>query len=277
MAVVLAFIFPSTALHLKILIIPYLMLLMTLSLKDISLPKFSKTNINYAIKMMLLNFFFYSSVLLLSSLFVSNIYYKIGFVMLAAAPPAVMVVPFTKILGGNMVKTIFSETMSYVFAILYMPLIAFIFLSKYINIISLVKVLLLFIIIPYTLSRFLNKVRIKYDFKEIINILFCFGIYLGIALASQHIKNNYISLIPLFLIIIVPKFLYAFALNFFVKKRKLRKTDAISAVLFGSFKNSNMVIAINLLLFPPQAILPAAMVVFSNSFYIFYVSKKFKM
>ena len=275
--VALSFIVPWPAEKLKILIVPELILIMTFSLGGLSFPKLSRKNISYSWKMLLLNFVFYSGILLLSSLLVKNINYKIGFIMMAAAPPAIMVVPLSKILGGNMKEAVFSEIACYVVALVYMPAIAYLFLREYVSIISLLKILFLFIIIPLIFSRFLHRAKIKYDFKEVINLLFVFGMYIGLALANSHIMQNPFAIIPLLFIVAIPKFLTGFGIKWLSKLEHIKKQDEIPALLFSTFKNGNLVVATCLLLFEPETILPTVMASLIAPFYVFFMLKLFKI
>ncbi len=66
----------------------------------------------------------------LAYLFVTDENIKIGFVLVAAAPPAVAVIPFTAILKGNVSYTLAATVSAYLAALFIMPLTFFLFIAE---------------------------------------------------------------------------------------------------------------------------------------------------
>ena len=69
------------------------------------------------------------AILLLSALLIGDHNLWIGFVLIAAVPPAVAVIPFTAILEGNVSSTLSGTVASYLAALLIMPLMFWIFIG----------------------------------------------------------------------------------------------------------------------------------------------------
>jgi len=93
-------------------------------------------------------------ILLLSTLLIENRNLWIGFVLIAAVPPAVAVIPFTAILKGNVSYTLSGTVASYLAALLIMPLIFWIFIGTGFNDpYKLLRIMFLLIVFPLIVSR----------------------------------------------------------------------------------------------------------------------------
>ena len=105
-----------------------LIIAMTLSLTQINLKKvrFEK---NILIIPIIINFGLLTSVILLLGWFFPDEIWK-GFVVIAAVPPAIAIVPMTKILKGDIEFSLFSLSFTYIISVILTPLIIFIFLAK---------------------------------------------------------------------------------------------------------------------------------------------------
>jgi len=275
LSIILAFLFPKPSFSLKILLIPSLMILMIFSLKRVAVPKFNRKNLYFSLKAMGLNFIWYSSLLLLATLFIEDPNYKIGFMMLAVVPPAIGVIPLTYLTKGDMEKSASAEILSYLFALIFTPIMAYALFGSSVDIYLLLKVLFILIIIPFILSRFIRKV--KYDFKEFINIFYSFGLYLALGLSQSKIINEYYSLIPIFLAFIFLKFVNGYFLYRFFRFIKSKAKEIPVYTLFGNFKNGNLALGLVILMFPPEAALPQAVNVIITGFYIVFLLRLFKI
>jgi len=79
-----------------------------------------------------------------------------GFIILAAVPPAVAVIPFTGFLNGNSTFSLIGSIGCYVGALIIMPLIALGFLgSSFVEPLKLLIIMVELIIMPLILSRIL--------------------------------------------------------------------------------------------------------------------------
>ncbi len=93
-------------------------------------------------------------ILALSALLISDRNLWIGFVLIAAVPPAVAVIPFTAILDGNVQDTLSGTVASYLAALLIMPFLMWILIGTgFADPYKLVRIMLLLIVLPLVLSR----------------------------------------------------------------------------------------------------------------------------
>jgi BASS family bile acid:Na+ symporter len=122
---------PQAAAWTKPLMLPALALVMTLA--TINVPndffRLARSFIIPSLAGMLMTYLILGGfILVLAALLVNEENLWIGFVLIAAVPPAVAVIPFTAILDGDVVYTLAGTVASYLAALFIMPLMFFIFI-----------------------------------------------------------------------------------------------------------------------------------------------------
>ena len=277
--ILLGFIFPGFAQYLKFLLVPMVILMMTLSIKGVHLGHITKQNYKIVIKLMLINYFVYSPILIaLSYIFINDIQYRIGFILLASVPPAASIIPLAYIYHGDIKDSILSEIASYAFALIYSPILVFIFLGENISVIHFIKILFLIILLPMVLARILHRVNLGILEKKniVINLVYGLSFYIFIGLNHKIFTTDYISLIPVASIVILVTFGLGSLIFFILKKKKVKHAQDILYVLFGTFKNGNSAATLAIILFSPAAAIPVAVRGLLTPFYFVYLENMFK-
>jgi len=252
-AMILGVLFPSYSQFSKDLVIPALAFVMTLSLGDLELRglETKKWILNLS-----LNYAFLGGIILFLSSFLTDDDLRLGFVVMAAAPPAVAIVPFSKLLDGDVAESTFSNGIIYLASFLLTPAIILYFTGKAVDVSEIVKALVVLILIPLFISRFFKPK----DSVPWINLGFAIVIYTIIGLNVDVISKNLIVLLGVLLIGLARTFgsgslvLFAF----------LRKgfSFAITKSLFASYKNLGFTAGVSLMLFGERASIPAAVCIF---------------
>ena len=234
-----------------------LFIAMTFSLQQISI----RQTIKQASKqMMLLSFLVHfvllpAVILLLGSFFSSPLWE--GFVVMAAVPPAVAVVPVTKILRGNVQQTIVSLSFLYLIALVLTPVILFVFLGEQVAFWEMVETVVEFIVLPLLFSRVLRK--LSFSSKQnsmIVNICF-FVVMVGIVgLNRMALFQDPWLLTVLTLVIMSRTVGTALAVFVIGEKRKKDRGIVVPLALFASFKNDGLGLLIASTILPPLAIVP---------------------
>ena len=141
------------------ILIPVLIFVMTISMTNITPAIFqdSRKWLNSIALSLVLNYILLGgAIILLAYILGISEPYQVGFIVLASAPPAVAVVPFTNFLEGDLHYSIIGFASCYIGAFLFTPLITSMFLGSQpgfqLRIITLLAEL---IIIPFMLSRVL--------------------------------------------------------------------------------------------------------------------------
>lgn len=228
---------------------------MTISISHISFRVANyKRELRKALYSLLLNYGFLSSVILIMG-FLMHKYWE-GFVVMASAPPAIAVVPITKILHGDERQSLFSLIFLYLLAIFLMPFIIYLFLAKEVNTVGIVKSTLILILVPIVLSRVIYKKINREQIPIISNICFFILISLIIGKNRNFLFEDAFSLLLLSVIMAVRTFGTGSLVKLFGKKIGVAKEELISYSLLSSFKNEGLVMLIALS-FSPEATIPA--------------------
>jgi len=248
--------------------VPLLALIMTVSILDIStriflewkgvlLPLALTILLNYGVLVGI-----YAG---LSHLILSDADLRTGFVLIAAAPPAVAVVPFSYILGANTRVALIGGVAGYVAGLVICPLICIGLLgSNFIETTRLLIVLGELIVAPLVISRILRRTPLVAGVTRwrgpVVNWGFFVVNYTMVGL-NRDVFLHEPGTIPLVAAIaFVGLFVLPEAINQIGKLLGVRIADRISFMLLGSRKNVGMAAAIALLFFEPRAAMPMAVV-----------------
>ena len=196
-----------------------------------------------------------------------------GFVLLAAAPPAVAVIPFSGFLRGNGRLSLIGTVGAYLGALVIIPVISFGLLrSATINPYKLLMITLQLIVLPWAVSRLLiregwNK-RIESSRGAITNWSFFVVLYTMIGLNHDIILSQTTTLLPVALISIITMFILGFLIDWVCHLFHIPIETRTSLVLLGTLKNQGLAGGLALTLFSKEASLPA---VVSTMIMIVYV------
>ncbi len=222
-------------------------------------------------------------IIILSGLLVLEGPIRTGFVVLAAVPPAVGVIPFTGFLDGDVEFSLIGCMASYLGAFIATPLILLTFLGLNSGFqIKLFTTLIELIIIPLVLSRILVHTgvasRIEPVRGALINWSFFLVVYTVVGLNREVILSRPSSLIPAATITVTTTFLLGYVIERGVRLLRLDPKRAISMVLLGTSKNAGFAAGLALTLFGKQTAIPSTVqTVFMLSYVIFLDLKKHRV
>src|SRR3989344_7486271 len=189
---ILGFLLPQWGVPLKPYIIWALLLMNTLALVKMDMPKF-KGNVKNISKQLIIAFTLTPIILIILAQFVDPTY-KGAFYIMAAMPPAVAILPLLYLLKGDLDTGMSVQFLSYLFTFIFTPAIIYIFLREVISLYEIFKILFLLIIIPFILSRIIKKFNIKYDFKIEINLIIGYTFYVAVAISQAEVISQWKSL-----------------------------------------------------------------------------------
>ena len=266
LAITFGFLLPQAAEWTKILMMPALALVMMLA--TINVPNDYFLNPRAILKpslagIMMTYVILNGTILLLSALLICDRNLWIGFVLIAAVPPAVAVIPFTAILEGNVSNTLSGTVASYLAALLIMPLMFWIFIGTgFDDPYKLVRIMLLLIVLPLILSRmilYLNwQDRIAPIRGSLTNWGFFIVLYSIIGVNRDLIFSQPLTIIPVAGI----AFATTFVLGWIIKKISVLfnvdKENIVSLVLQGTLKNQGISGGLAIALFAKEAAVPSA-------------------
>jgi BASS family bile acid:Na+ symporter len=282
LAFVLGFTCPQLAQWTKSLTIPALALVMTISIAQIPTRQILKWQslVQPLAIGILFNYLFLGSLLLiLNKWFIFQDPIRIGLILVALAPPGVAVIPFTSLLAGNSILSLFATFGAYLSSIFIMPgLILLLTGTEVFPMSKLILTLSELIILPIIFSRFL---LFKDFYKSIIpwkgtiiNWGFFVVVFTVIGLNQKTFLEQPNILIKVSLIAFTTTFLGFILLNIILKKMGINQKDRTSMILLGTFKNSGFAAAIALTLFDETTSIPGAIISAIYALYMIWLGGK---
>lgn len=247
-------------------IVPLLIVVMTLSAMNITSREFvSLRNLLFPVGMSLvLNYLVISGIILLLAWWlIKEEDLWTGFVVLAAVPPAVGVVPFSYMLNGNTLFSIIGLTATYLSALLIMPLVMILFLGTgFFDPLQVIVLVAELVCLPIVISRILLKLKLSEYIKPwqgtITNWSFFIIIFSIIGLNRDAFFGNFNILIRLITIGISISLILGIILDYSLKAFGVKQETRISMILMGTTKNYGLASGILLTLFGERAALPAS-------------------
>jgi bile acid:Na+ symporter, BASS family len=266
LAITFGLILPQPAAWTKVLMMPALALVMTLSTINVSNDYFLKPRsiLMPSLYGILMTYIILGGVILIASaLLISNQNIWIGFVLIAAVPPAVAVIPFTAMLEGNVSFTLSGTVASYLAALLLMPLIFWIFIgTSFADPYKLIRIMLLLIILPLILSRIILHFNWQDRIAPVRGLLTDWGffivLYSMIGVNRDLIFAKPLMIAPIALVVLAATFVLGFVIEKIGVLFKLDKKKLISLVLLGTFKNQGIAGGLAMVLFDKEVALPSA-------------------
>lgn len=193
---------------------------------------------------------------LLSFLFEGDL--RAGWIIAAAVPSAISVVPFTYMMKGDLEPTLVSTAALYIIALAFTPLVTLLFLGQAIDVGILMFNVSLLIIAPLCASRPLRKLNIRQDHKSaVLNVTFSILI-IAIAGPNRHIFFQDWTLLSLLLAAAVLRiFGIGLIWNWYLQRKNVPRGRRVPEVLFSSHKNTGMAATLAIGLIGPVAAVPA--------------------
>ena len=267
LALVVGIAFGDGASYTRPSITPLLAFIMTLSLVGVSSSVFSggRRLVKPALTALLLNYVLLGGLLvLLAFVLLDDPELRAGFVLMAAVPPAVAVIPFTYKLGGDVSFTLVGSVAGHLAAFVMMPLLTVGLLgSSLVEPRQLVVALLQLVAVPFLISRLVRMSgRIVKWLDKYRGLLLNWGffvvVYTIIGLNSSAFLQFNSAIIPVAVIGFCSTFVIAHAVFWGSKLASPTREMRVSFAVMGAWKNYGLAGAIALLYFGEVAALPAA-------------------
>ncbi len=279
LAITFGLVLPQAAQWTKMLMMPALAMVMMLA--TINVPNDYFLNPRAILKPSLIGILMTyvilnGAILILSALLIGDHNLWIGFVLIAAVPPAVAVIPFTAILEGNVSNTLSGTVASYLAALLIMPLMFWIFIGTgFDDPYKLIRIMLLLIVLPLVLSRMI----LYFNWQErlapvrgpLTNWGFFIVLYAIIGVNRDLIFSQPLTIIPVAGIAFATTFvlggiIHKIGVLFYVDKENI-----VSLVLQGTLKNQGISGGLAIALFAKEAAVPSAVYSICMILYIMWL------
>ncbi len=204
-----------------------------------------------------------------------------GFVLVAAVPPGVAVIPFTYFLNGNSFFSLVGTMGAYLGALIITPLIALWFLGTVsIDPVRIFVIMMELILLPLIVSQILVRTgaskRIE-PFKGMVtNWSFFVVTYTIVGLNRQVFIDRPLSLLPVAVIAIVSTFLLGWVIKGIGKVFRIQPGTVTSLILLGTIKNYGLAGGLSLALFSSDTAVPATVSTIFMTVYIIWLGFQMK-
>jgi len=248
-----------------------LAILMTLSLSNVRIGETrNREHLKHAALALVVNYVLLTGLILAIGMLFSDDLWP-GWVLMAAAPSAVSIVPFTTVLGGQTSKALFSTAANYIVALGLMPVMTLLLMGSAVSTMSLVYSLLLLIVLPMLASRVVLRANIsKPANTSMMNLMFALLIFAVAGSNRDAFLGEPLIVLAVSGACVVRTFGSGLATEFILRSSGVPKQSRISYVLFASYKNLGLTATLAIALFEPIVAVPATIcIVFEVVWVIF--------
>jgi len=264
------------------LTLPLLAVAMTLSVTGVPAAIFSAPRVllSPALSGIAMTYLVLSGIILgMGSIMVRDQNLWKGFVLIAAVPPGVAVIPFTFFLNGNSFFSLVGTMGAYLGALVITPLLAFCFLgASFIHPASLFVIMLELILLPLVVSQVLVRTgasrRIDRFKGTITNWCFFVVTYTIVGLNRQVFLEQPLSLLPVGLVALASTFFLGWIIERAGRLLRIDSRTATSLVLLGTIKNYGLAGGLSLALFSRHTAVPATVSTVFMTVYIIWLGTK---
>ena len=265
-------------------VMPALALVMTLSIATITSRDLAslKTMPRMILNSLLLNYVVMGGLtILLATWLINDSELWAGLVIVAAVPPAVAVVPFSYMLGGNTVFSLTGLIATYLAALVLTPVIMVLFLDVgFFNPIELLSILGQLIVIPLVVSRILLFTGLTRNINKwrgtVVNWSFFVVVFTIVGLNRQVFFGNFDVLLKITIIAIAISFILGYAIELIAKVLHIDEATNVSLILMGTKKNYGLASVIALTLLSERAAIPGTICLVFAILHTVWLSFHFK-
>jgi len=286
LAVVAGIAIGDNAAHIKFLAFPALALTMTFSMTGIQTSHLRDYKHIYKpiLAGILLNYILFTAVILVLAWWLMptpELFY--GFVVIAAAPPGVAIIPFSYILKGDAIYAIISVVSAFLASIFIAPIFVRIFASTTgVNSTDLFIMMLQLVVVPLIISRLLLWKKIYTRFivpirGKVVDYGFALLIFIAVGLNREVFFSSPDILLKVGLAILVTIFGLGHLVNYIGTKLKTNQPELLTQTMLVGIKSSGFSVFTAITLFGKEAAIPSAVFAVVVLIYLIFLSIKAKV
>ncbi len=187
---------------------------------------------------------------------------RYGFVAMAAVPPAVAVIPITRVIGGDVEFSLVSLSFLYLCSLFLTPFIIFLFAGEAIDLWEVIRTVLLLILLPLLLSRGARRLPLSQRQTTMLTNVCFFLLMFGIVGARRSFLFHEWSIVAgIAAAVALRTFGSGMLIKLVGQRAGVPRRRLLPLTLFGSFKNEGLAILIALPLFDETAGIPLVVAV----------------
>jgi len=268
--------------HISFLTLPALAVVLTVSVTQVPVNDFwpLRTVLRPITVALLLNFFLLGTLILILAWWLMPTHdLWVGYVLVAAAPPGIAIIPFTHILNGKIKISIVGTFGVYLLSLFLTPTIIYIFTGEAsVSPVNLFYTMTLLIIVPIIAAQLIRRVKYKLYIDKwrgmIINWGFFVVIFSVVGVNRDVFLKDYHVLIPVSLVAIISSFGLAAVVETLGKKFGIAARERHSYLLFSTIKTSAFAAAVGLALYNEAVSVPGAVISAWYALYFIFLGIK---
>ena len=268
----------------RVLVLPALAVVMTVSIVTITSSELaSLRSVPYPVFLsLLLNYFVLGGIMLVMAWWlIDDTELWVGFVILAAVPPAVAVIPFSYALGGNTAFSLRGMIGTYLVALVLTPAVIMIFLGVgFLNPAKLLLVLGQLIVAPIIASRILLLAKLSQHVNKwrgtVVNWGFFIVFFTVIGLNQQIFLKELDVIVRIAIIGFTATFIVGYTIKQITRALRIEHSTSVSLLLMSTQKNAGLANGIALSLFSDRASAPGAIVLIFAILYVVWLGFSMK-
>ncbi len=204
-----------------------------------------------------------------------------GFVLAAAVPSGIAVIPFSFLLGGDITMALLGSVGVYLSALILMPALATLLagagsVSPFKLVVSLVQLVLL----PLLLSRLIRaspfRARIERWRGTVVNWSFALLIFAVVGINRDVLVSQPVVLVLTLAIALAGNFGLGLALEWTLKRLRVARSRLVTYLLMASMKNTGLAAAMALALFSERTSIPPAVISATNVLYLVWLGLRWQ-
>ncbi len=183
-----------------------------------------------------------------------------GWVMLASVPCAISVVVCSLVMKGDTKLSVLSLTVIYVLSLAITPIMTRILLGNSADPMEVLEYIVLFIVIPFSISFVLRRFNLRNTPKTLfINLMLFVMVFIGLGIRRDYIFQEPEMMILLIIACLAKLFIVSYLVIYVLKRFKVQRDTAIVYMVMSVWKNSGMAMTLVLAIYSttmPDAVLP---------------------
>lgn len=231
----------------------------------------------------ILNYLLFGFVVILLAYFImptKALFY--GFVVVAATPPGVAIIPFAAILKGDIRYAVVGVMGAFFASIVLAPAIIFLFAGKGgVDPMSLVVLMFELVAIPFLLSRFLRHPMVLAKVEKargvVVDWSFAFLIFVAVGLNREVFFSNPEVLLRVSSVLIAGTFVLGLSYQAIFQKLGGSREVGVSQNLLATIKSSGFSVFTSISLFGREAAVPSAVLAVVVLVYLLFLSIRFEL
>lgn len=204
----------------------------------------------------------------------------VGYVLVAAAPPGVAIIPFTYILGGDLKLSLLGTFGVYLLSLLLTPALVYFFTGDAaVSPFRLLNTMLMLILIPFVLSQVIrfnptaSPIIARWR-GTIVNWGFFLVIFTVVGLNQEVFLTQPYVLLPVSMVAVASSFVLALVTEMLGKKLYIDEAQRHSFMLLSTIKTSAFAAAVGLNLYNEATSVPGAVISAWYALYFIYLGLK---